>query len=431
MYNRFRPLSGWPLKCLATFVLAVVLSGAAISGPALAQGGHGLRGESAGAAISGAIEEFVLPEGISAPFSIAVDLAGKVWFTEKVGKALTVFDPETKRFETHPLPPDWGNVGPARIALDPGGRIWFTVHRWAEAVADTNVLGEFAPAEGSFTKHVLDARPASGEMRLVGPPIVPEDLLVDRRGIVWFLAPDENKIYRFDPAAADLTGYLIPTRNSYPRGLTIDGNGVIWFVEANVNKIGKFNPESASFREYAIPTPFSAPAKSFADGQGRIWFVEMSSNRLGVFYPDMERFDEALVPTPRSLPNAIAADGQGNIWFLEYRGNKVGLFDPIEATFREFAIPTYGSEPGDLAIDRERGRLWFSEASTEARRLGMLSIASALAAVEKANAAEETAAQDGTAAILSGTVIVIGSIIFLMVALTGTVLVSLRRRSWR
>jgi virginiamycin B lyase len=416
---------------LAAFVLAVVLSGATVSGPAFAQGGRGLRGESAGAAIQGAIEEFVLPEGISAPFSIAVDLAGKVWFAEKVGKALTVFDPETKLFETHPLPPDWGNVGPSVIALGPGGRIWFTVRRWAEAVADVNVLGEFAPADGSFTKHVLDARSASNEMRLERPPIVPEDLLVDRRGIVWFLAPDENKIYRFDPATADLRAYRIPTSNSYPRGLTIDGNGFIWFVEANVNKIGKFVPESATFREYLIPTPFSAPAKSFADGHGRIWFVEMSSNRLGVFYPDMERFDEALVPTPRSLPNAIVADGQGNIWFLEYRGNKVGLFDPVEAVFREFAIPTYGSEPGDLAIDPERGRLWFSEANTEARRLGMLSIASALAAVEKADAAGETDSEDGTAAVLSGTTILIGSAIFLVVALTGTVLVSLRWRSWR
>ncbi len=431
MRNRFRPLAGRPLKCLAALVLAVLLSGAAASGPAFAQGGRGLRGEGAGAAIQGVIEEFVLPEGISAPFSIVVDLAGKVWFAEKLGKALTVFDPGTERFETHPLPPDWGEVGPSTIALGPDGRIWFTLRRWAEAVADTNILGEFAPAEALFTKHVLETRSASGELRLDGPPIVPEDLLVDRRGMVWFLAPDENKLYRFDPTTADLGGYRIPTSNSYPRGLSIDDNGVIWFVEANVNKIGKFIPESASFREYAIPTPFSAPAKSFADGQGRIWFVEMSSNRLGVFYPDRERFDEALVPTPRSLPNAIAADGQGNIWFLEYRGNKVGLFDPIEATFWEFAIPTYGSQPGDLAIDLERGRLWFSEANTEARRLGMLSIAGALAAVGKADAAGETTAQDGITAWLSGTTLLIGSVILLVMTLTGILFVSLRRRSWR
>ncbi len=436
MRIRFCPLSGWPLKFPAAFLLAVVLSGAAVlgaavSGPAFAQGGHGLRGDSSGTAILGAIEEFVLPEGISAPFSIVVDSAGRVWFAEKVGKALGVFDPETKRFETHPLPPDWGNVGPARIALGPDGRIWFTIRRWAEVVANTNVLGEFAPADGSFAKHVLDARSASDEIRLDRPDVIPEDLLVDQRGIVWFLAPNENKVYRFDPAAADLRGYRIPTRDSYPRGLTIDGEGIIWFVEANVNKIGKFVPENATFREYTIPTPFSAPAKSLADGQGRIWFVEMSTNRLGVFYPDMERFDEALIPTPRSLPNAIAADSHGNIWFLEYRGNKVGMFDPVESAFREYNIPTFSSEPGDMAIDYRRGRLWFSEANTEARRLAMLSITSALGAVEKAGAAEEAGPADEAAAVSPGTTVLIGSAILLVVALSGTLLVSSRRKSSR
>jgi virginiamycin B lyase len=431
MRNRLRPLFGRPLRCWPALLLALALSGAAVCGPAFAQGGHGLRGEGGGTAISGAIEEFVLPEAISAPFSIAVDSAGKVWFAEKIGKALSVFDPETERFESHPLPSDWGNLGPSTIALGPRGRIWFSVRRWAEAEADLNILGEFAPDDGTFTKHVLDPPSASGEPLLDRPAVVPEDLLVDRRGTVWFLAPDENKVYRFDPAAGDLEGYPIPTDNSYPRGLSIDAEGTVWFVEANVNKIGKFAPDTAAFREYEIPTPFSAPANSFADVQGRIWFAEMSSNRLGVFYPDLERFDEVLIPTPRSLPNAIEADSSGNIWFLEYRGNKVGLFDPVEATFREYTIPTFGSEPGDLAIDHRRGRLWISEANTEARRLAMLSIASALGPVENAGAAGQTAPEEGLAAFLPAPTALIGSAILLVVVLTAVLLAAVRRRSWQ
>jgi virginiamycin B lyase len=417
------------MKYVAAFLLAAILSGLAVPGPALAQGGHGLRGETSGAEISGVIEEFALPEGISTPFSVLVDSTGKVWFTEKIGKTLTVFDPETKRFESYPIPPEWGDLGPARIALGPDDRIWFTVRRWAKSMADTDFLGRFTPADGSYARHVLDTRSATGAPQSDDSIVIPEDLLVDRRGIVWFLAPNQNKIYRLDPAAADLRGYRIPTSNSYPRGLTIDGDGSIWFVEANVDKLGKFVPENASFREYVIPTRFSSSAKSFADAQGRIWFVEMNSNRLGVFYPDMERFDEALVPTPRSLPNAITADDQGNIWFLEYRGNKVGMFDPLEAAFHEFTIPTYSSEPGELAIDRERGRLWFSEANTEAKRLGMLTIADALAAVRKADGGGKTAAEDEAVTLFSGTSLMAGSAILLVVLLTGTLLVFMRRRS--
>lgn len=359
---------GWLLTYIAASIFACTVGGNA-------------------ATAAGVIEEIALPEGVSAPYSIAVDPAGRVWFAEKIGKALTVFDPRTNRFESFALPSGWGDVGPAVIAIGPRGRIWFTLRRWAGSDDETNVLGEFAPANASFARHVLTGPGLRNGTESSRPAIVPGDLIVDRQGAVWFLAPDLDALYRFDPATAKLHGYPIPTAHGFPRGLSIDGQGVVWFVETNANKIGKFDPRTASFSEYTIPTAFANPAKSAVDGKGRVWFVEMSANRIGVFYPDLERFDEALIPTPRSLPGALTADGDGNIWFLEYRTNKVGLFDPVAGTFREFDIPTYGSEPGDLAIDTERGLLWFSEAGTEAKRLGMLSLAKAAAAAD-GNAAQ-------------------------------------------
>lgn len=378
------------------------------------------------AASAGVIEEFVLPEGVSAPYSIALDSIGRVWFAEKVGKTLTVFDPAKGRFESYPLPPDWGDVGPSAIAAGPQDRIWFTVRRWAGSDAGTNLLGEFTPADGSFTRHVLEDPADYNGMQADHPAVVPEDLLVDRQGSIWFLAPDANRLYRYDPATRQLKGYSIPTIHGYPRGLSIAGDHVLWFVETNANKIGKFDPAREEFREYAIPTKFSSPAKSAIDVQGRVWFVEMSANRLGVFYPDAERFDEALIPTPRSLPDALAADDDGNIWFLEYRGNKVGVFDPADGIFREFAIPTYGSEPGDLVIDRERGRLWFSETGTEARRLGMLSLEKALA-VSNEGATESPAPQDDA---LAGplSILTIGLAILLLTGAGSLYLVRVRKR---
>lgn len=380
----------------------------------------------ANAATAGTIEEFDLPDGVSAPYSIALDSAGRVWFAEKVGKSLTVFDPAKGRFESHPLPPDWGDIGPSAIAAGPQDRIWFTVRRWAGSDAGTNLLGEFTPADGSFTRHVLEDPADYNGMQADHPAVVPEDLLVDRQGSIWFLAPDANRLYRYDPATRQLKGYPIPTIHGYPRGLSIAGDHVLWFVETNANKIGKFDPATEGFREYAIPTKFSSPAKSAVDAQGRVWFVEMSANRLGVFYPDAERFDEALIPTPRSLPDALAADDDGNIWFLEYRGNKVGVFNPTMATFREFDIPTYGSEPGDMAIDGKRGRLWFSEAGTEARRLGMLSLTRALAAASED--VPDAPAPEDNAVLGGGTVAAIGTGFLLFVALTGLYVIRLGKR---
>ncbi|MCP5001123.1 MAG: hypothetical protein GY933_20870 [Hyphomicrobiales bacterium] len=332
------------------------------------------------------IQEFVVPDGISSPHSIAVSRSGNVWFAEKVGKNLVMFDPEQKTFEAHPLPSDWGNVGPSRIALAPDGSVWFSVRRWANSDDGTWFLGRFDPATRSFQRYLFSTADSAPEIDGHQGNVSPDDLLIDRKGLVWFLSPEENKIYSFEPDGSSLRGYLIPTPHSYPKGIAIDGRDIIWFVEANANKIGKFVPANAAFSEYEIPTPFANPETLTVDGAGRVWFVELRTNRLSVFHPDGERFYEALIPTAGGLPNAIAAGGSGEIWFLEYMGNKVGVFDPVSAEFKEFDIPTYASLPGDIAIDFTRNLLWFSETGTEAKRLGVLSMAEARTAMAAAEA---------------------------------------------
>jgi len=314
------------------------------------------------------ISEFDLPKEISAANSIGLDSSGNVWFAEKVGKNLTMFNPGTKVFEAHPLPASWGNVGPSRITFSPQGDIWFSVRRWAESDEETNILGKFSLSDNSYYRYSLAAQ------------AVPEELLVDTDGVVWFLAPDENRLYRFIPTTAELQSYTIPTRNAYPRAISLDAKGNIWFAEANANQLGKFTPATGVFNEYQIPTPFANPGEIAIDEKGRVWFVELTANRIAVFYPEWERFDEALIPTSRGMPNAIKADTNGNLWFLEYRGNKVGVFNPVEATFDEFNIPAFNSQPGALVIDHKRGVLWFTESSTEVKKLGRLSIKAALSA---------------------------------------------------
>ncbi|MDX8411154.1 MAG: hypothetical protein R8K46_04665 [Mariprofundaceae bacterium] len=313
------------------------------------------------------IREIALPEGLSSAQSIAIDVAGRVWFTEKVGKILTVFDPASNKFSIHPLPKSWGNIGFSKFALSPNGDIWFTLNRWAEDGKDAHILGRFTPADGFFTKYTLSIE------------VLPKEIIVDAKGVVWFSAYDKSALYRVDPKSFAIKGYTIPSANSFPGGLASDGNGNIWFSEANANKIGKFVPGKNVFYEYELSTPFANPGEISIDKDGKVWFVETSANRIGLFYPDLKRFDEAIIPTPNSSPSALAHDSNGNIWFLEYRGNKVGVFNSKSATFREFPIPNFSSFPGDMAIDHSRSILWFTQGSTEAKRLGMLSIDKALA----------------------------------------------------
>lgn len=317
------------------------------------------------------VKEVALPEGLSSAQSLAIDPLGRVWFTEKIGKKLAVYDPEKKEFATYPLPSSWGNMGFSSITLGPDGEIWFTVTRWVEGAEEPRILGRFTPADGYFTKYALPHN------------AIPEELFVDARGTIWFFASNKNFLYRVDPKTFALKGYPIPTANGHPRSLAADQKGHIWFVESNANKLGKFIPEEEVFHEYEVLTPFANPGKISIDKHGKIWFVEVTANRIGVFYPDMNRFDEAIIPTSGSSPVALANDDDGNIWFLEYKGNKVGVFNSEKAVFHEYDIPNFNSLPADMVIDRKRSLLWFTQSATEAKRLGMLSINEVLAESNK------------------------------------------------
>lgn len=364
--------------------------------------GHGHTKDHAQSTTTSPIKEVALPEGLSSAQSMVIDSTGRVWFTEKVGRKLAVYDPEIKEFSTYSLPPSWGKMGFSNMALGPDGEIWFTVTRWVEGEKEPNILGRFSPADGYFTKYVLPHNS------------IPEELIVDASGTIWFIASNKNNLYRIDPKTLALKGYPIPTANGNPKSLAADQKGHIWFAESTANKIGEFIPEQEVFYEHELLTQFANPGEISIDKQGRVWFVEVTANRIGVFSPELKRFDEVIIPTPGSSPVALVNDDSGNVWFLEYKGNKVGVFNPEKATFHEYDIPTFGSLPSDMAIDRKRSLLWFTQSSTDARRLGMLSINEVLAEINKQDeapppsSAAEAASNGSTSKWLAILVVVIG-----------------------
>jgi virginiamycin B lyase len=341
---------------------------------AAAEHDHDHDRKSPSAQAAGPVRELNLPQDLGSPQSITIDKDGRLWFTEKVGKKLTMYDPDKKVFASYALPASWGSVGFSQVTAGPDGALWFTVNRWAEGSEEPHMLGRFEPAEGFFTKLAVPNK------------AIPQELMVDQAGVVWFFAANKNHLYRIDPKSFALKGYPIPTANGHPRSLAAGHDGRIWFVEANANKIGAFIPEREQFREYDVLTSFSTPGRLAIDGRGRVWFVQMTANRIGVFSPDQNRFDEVIVPTSGSAPVALASDDQGNIWFLEYKGNKVGVFNSESAVFREYDIPTYGSLPSEMVLDRGRSMLWFTQSATDAKRLGMLSLEEALRGESKPSA---------------------------------------------
>jgi len=71
---------------------------------------------------TGTITEWTVPTTGGAPFCLAIDGSGMVWFTEFGGNKIGKLDPSTNTFHEFPVP----NSEPVDIAVDSHGTVWFT-----------------------------------------------------------------------------------------------------------------------------------------------------------------------------------------------------------------------------------------------------------------------------------------------------------------
>jgi streptogramin lyase len=172
-----------------------------------------------------------LPKGYGQPPFVAVDQAGKVWFTMPVTNAIGVYDPVAQTVAQWAVPT--ASVGPWDIAIDSNGKIWFTEHY-------VNKIGSFDPNAQTF--HEI-ATPASNSN--------PYGITVDASNNIWFTENtdsvaligeytnqgvlNEYKIRNTSTGGTGLTPHLI----------TIDPNGNIWWSEGWVSAIGTLNLAAA------------------------------------------------------------------------------------------------------------------------------------------------------------------------------------------
>jgi streptogramin lyase len=197
-------------------------------------------------------------------------------------------------------------------------------------------------------------------------------------GLAYFTEIDGNKI----GIATDdgLIGEIdVPTDSSGPMGITSGPDGNIWFTEFDGNKLGRmtlFGSHSLEIDEFQVPTPGSQPSELVWQGRD-LWFTERAANQLG-----HARYDSEVgliwlpaVPLPNQsiydFPTGITVGPDGRIWFTERspQANKLGRVND-DGTITEFSLPTAASEP--LEITTLNGSLWFTE--NRAYQIGKLDL---------------------------------------------------------
>ena len=233
-------------------------------------------------------EPGTLPSRQPLQMKVTEDAAGNtlVWFTEpgveRIG-LLRVAPDGTQLGQTHF---SCGCIAPFGLALDQAGDVWFT-----EGV--TNAIGRLTPdvtqpypAGAATLRHYkVPSGIVVEEPELSATPIVtsnPHSVAVDRRGLVWFTESATGKVGLLDPAAAvagttaGIAEFDLPDTDfgtaASPADLTVDRAGTVFWADEYGDIVGSVQTRGARAdwgrRTLVPPGGAAQPDRLAARGRG-------------------------------------------------------------------------------------------------------------------------------------------------------------------
>ncbi|MFN8172038.1 MAG: hypothetical protein U0R65_09240 [Candidatus Nanopelagicales bacterium] len=230
----------------------------------------------------------------SAPSGITQDGAGRIWFTEQYGNAVSSVNTSAADLKRLQLPKT--GSGPTSITLGPDGNLWFT-----ENGGDR--IGKVTPA-GVLTEYDLPAGAA------------PTAIAANKTDWLAFTMPGKNAIGKITTSGT-ITTTTLPSAGSSPRGIAVDGNGSVWFTEFGVNRIGRL-ATSGALAEFGIPTSDTGPTAIAIAPDGTAWFAESKTSKVARITGSGAVTEYAL----GAVPLAITAGSDGNMWVTD-QSNRV------------------------------------------------------------------------------------------------------------
>lgn len=266
--------------------------------------------ESIGRVRNGQIER--IPKGADSiePLGLAVDAAGRAWFTEAPKQRISSASPDG-RIASFGLSTQVARLG--RLTVAPDGAVWF---------AEPSLMSVTRLQEGRFDRHVVATMTA-----IASTEAAPFAVAVAPDGAVWATLPGANKLLRL--AAGRATTFDVPTRASGLSDIAVAADGAVYFVALAANKIGRF--ADGRFEEFVVPTPIAGITGLAVAPDGAAWFTELRGHRLGRLHAGT--ITEFKLPRPNARPFGIAVDGRNNVWYTDISG-WVGRLDATRARVR-------------------------------------------------------------------------------------------------
>jgi virginiamycin B lyase len=252
-------------------------------------------------------------------------------------------------------------VEPHDVILDRKGMVWYS--NFGE-----QFLGRLDPRTGATSEYPLP------ELKK-GYPVGTLDLETDKAGNFWIGMMFQGAIAKFDPNSEKFTYYPMPKdqNNNVTQlnmlGLSYEIDGKIWTNNAGNQEVYRIDLASGKYETLAPMNEIKTPGRHSiygidSDSKNNLWFLEFQDNYIGKIDAKTLAVSLYRTPTDHSRNRRGFIDDQDRLWFAEYRGNKIGLFDTKEESFKEWALPTPWSGPYYPTVDRN-GEIWTGGMTTD------------------------------------------------------------------
>jgi virginiamycin B lyase len=288
------------------------------------------------------IKEWQVPTPGSRPHDPLFAPDGSVWYTGQMANTLGRFDPKTNQFKEYHLKTPMS--GPHGLIADKDGNIWFTANFKA-------YIGKLDPKTGEVTEYPMPDPKARD----------PHTLLFAPNGNIYFTAQSANMVGRLNPKTGEVKLVDSPTPKSNPYGMVVNSKGIPFFVEFGSNKAASIDPDTLEIREYVLPHEDSRPRRVAITPDDMIWYSDYSRGYLGRLDPKTGKVTEWASPGgPKSKPYGITAVGDV-IWYSESstKPNTVVRFDPKTEKFQTWLIPSGGGVVRNM-VHTPHGNLWLA-----------------------------------------------------------------------
>ncbi len=304
------------------------------------------------------------------PAGVAVDASGNVYVVESGGNRIQTFD-ATGNFIAK-----WGTSGsdhgqfsdPKGVAVDASGNV-YVAEQGNSRIQKFDGTGTFlrmwgwgvdtgASALEVCTSATLPCQAGSmgsgdGELNYTN------GVAVDSAGNVYVVAPESDRIQKFDSDGTFLTNWGSEGSGdgqlNYPKGVAVDSSGNVYVADANNNRIEKFNGTGTFLARWGVPPPdgqFLSPTGVAVDSSANVYVADSGNVRIqkfdstGSFLSKWGAFGSG--GGQFSAVGDVAVDASGNVYATDGANHRIQKFDSAGTFLRMWG---WGVDTGAEALE--------------------------------------------------------------------------------